>query len=352
MISEGLEARGSGVRGSSGSGLRAAQVVAAVTEDFAPPVADVREFAADVRDGLSVVPKRLEPKYLYDDLGSALFGAICRLPWYRITRAEKALLSEHGAEVAGSFGRRVRLIELGCGTGEKLQVLADRFSSCGNGAAVHLVDVSQLALDQTANAIAGTGLPVMCHRATYEEGVLRAARGREPGEEMLVLFLGSNIGNSDPRAALDLLRRIRRPLAAGDGLLLGVDLVKPESVLRLAYDDPLGITAAFNRNLLVRMNRELGADFDLSSFRHVALWNGRESRVEMHLASTRRQNVCVRAAHLTASFEVGETIWTESSYKYEPGEIRSMASLCGFDVRAMWVDDDARFALTMLKAAS
>jgi dimethylhistidine N-methyltransferase len=329
------------------------RVLAAAGDDAAQS-ADVEQFAAHVRHGLGLVPKRLEPKYLYDDLGSALFGAICRLPWYRITRAEKALLSEHGRAIAASAGKRVRLIELGCGTGEKLQVVVDRFASSqnGRGATVHLVDVSRLALDQTVNTIAGAGLPVVCHRTTYEEGVLRAAQGREPGEQLLVLFLGSNLGNSDPPGALGLLRRIRRPLVPGDGLLLGVDLVKPEPVLRLAYDDPLGITAAFNRNLLVRVNRELDADFDLSSFRHLALWNARESRVEMHLASTRRQRVCVRAAHATVSFEVGETIWTESSYKYEPDEVRSMASLCSFDVREMWIDEDARFALALLRAVS
>ncbi len=309
---------------------------------------DVQEFAADVRRDLGQVPKRLHPKYLYDDLGSALFGAICRLPWYRITRVEKRLLGVHGAAIAAAAGDHVRLIELGCGTGEKLRVVADTFVSCSRRATVHLVDVSQLALDQTVSAIAATGVPVVCHRATYEEGVVRAARGREAGEAMLVLFLGSNIGNSEPSDAIDLLCRIRRPLQPGDGLLLGVDLVKPEAVLRLAYDDPLGITAAFNRNLLVRMNRELQAAFDLASFRHRAAWNQRESRVEMHLVSTRIQTVDIPAAETTVSFQAGETIWTESSYKYELDEVRAMASLGGFDTREMWIDEDARFALALL----
>ncbi len=312
---------------------------------------DVQRFAEDVRRDLTMTPKRLQPKYLYDDLGSALFAAICHLPWYRITRAEKRLLADRGPEIAAMAGERVRVIELGCGTGEKLQLLADAFVAAGSDAGVHLVDVSQLALDQTVNAIASSRLPVVCHRTTYEEGVLRAACGRETAERVLVLFLGSNIGNSDPPAALDLLHRIRRPLQRGDHLLLGVDLVKPEEALGLAYDDPLGVTAAFNRNLLVRMNRELDADFDVRSFRHVARWNARMSRVEMHLASMRHQSVSIRGANVSVGFEVGETIWTESSYKYEPDNVRAMASLAGFDTREMWTDEDARFALALLAAA-
>lgn len=309
----------------------------------------VAQFAADVARDLALAPKRLQPKYLYDDLGSALFGAICHLPWYRITRAEKRLLHEHRAAIAAA-GERVRIIELGCGTGEKLQVLTEAFVRCGNHAEVHLVDVSRLALDQTRSALSKTRLPVVCHQATYEEGVVRAARDRTPGQSMLVLFLGSNIGNFDPPDAIDLLRVIRAPLSCGDRLLLGIDLVKPVRDLELAYDDPLGVTAAFNRNLLVRMNRELDADFDVSAFEHVVRWNAVDSRVEMHLASTRRQTVRVAAAGVTVSFFAGETIWTESSYKYETAQIGGMAGMTGFAVRELWVDEDARFALTLLDA--
>ncbi len=311
----------------------------------------VAQFAADVRRDLALEPKRLQPKYLYDDLGSSLFGAICELPWYRITRAEKALISERRAAVASSFGAGVRIIELGCGTGEKLRLLAGAFVSCANAPDVYLVDVSQHALDQTASALTAMRLRIVSHRATYEEGLVRAAAERRPGETTLVLFLGSNIGNFDPPAALDLLHRIRRTLVAGDALLLGVDLVKPEPDLRLAYDDPLGVTAAFNKNLLVRMNRELGADFDVAAFRHLADWNRAQSRVEMHLVSTRRQAVRIPAADCNVRFEVGETIWTESSYKYEPDQVGAMATLSGFEVGESWIDDEARFALAMLRAA-
>jgi L-histidine N-alpha-methyltransferase len=315
-----------------------------------PLPANVQDFADDVAHDLALMPKRLQPKYLYDDLGSSLFGAICHLPWYRITRAEKALLGEHRAAIAAAAGQHVRVIELGCGTGEKLQVLAEGFVRCGNEAEIHLVDVSQLALDQTVNALAGTHLPVVCHQTTYEEGVARAALCRGAGEAMLVLFLGSNIGNFDPPAALHLLRRIRAPLLPGDRLLLGVDLVKPARDLQLAYDDPLGVTAAFNKNVLVRMNRELDADFDVSSFAHLARWNAAESRVEMHLASAHRQVVRIPGAGVTASFFTGETIWTESSYKYETVQIGEMAGLAAFDVSELWIDADARFALALLRA--
>ena len=311
----------------------------------------ITEFAADVRRGLALVPKRLQPKYLYDDLGSSLFGAICHLPWYRITRAEKALLAEHRATVAAAAGEGARIVELGCGTGEKLQVIAGAFAGCDRRAEVHLVDVSPLALDQTVSLLAGTHLPVVCHRMTYQQGVARATHDRRPDETMLVLFLGSNIGNFDPPPALDLLRRIRAPLVPGDALLIGIDLVKPEVDLRLAYDDPLGVTAAFNKNLLVRMNRELDADFDLTSFRHQALWNPIESRVEMHLVSTRRQAVSIFAADTVASFEAGETIWTESSYKYQPDQIDVMAAVAGFDVGEVWIDAEVRFALALLQAS-
>jgi dimethylhistidine N-methyltransferase len=316
-----------------------------------PVAPGVERFAADVARDLALVPKRLQPKYLYDDLGSSLFAAICRLPWYRITRAETDLLRQRRAAIAAASGERVRVVELGCGTGEKLQVLTDGFVQCGNHAEVHLVDVSRLALEQARRTLASARLPVVCHQAPYEEGVVEATRARMPGQAVLVLFLGSNIGNFDPPAAIDLLQSIRAPLEPRDRLLLGVDLVKAARDLQLAYDDPLGVTAAFNRNLLVRMNRELDADFDVSAFEHIARWNPPESRVEMHLASTRRQTVRIPVAGITATFFTGETIWTESSYKYESGQIEAMAGLAGFVTRDLWIDEEARFALAMLDAS-
>ena len=168
---------------------------------------------------------------------------------------------------------------------------------------------------------------------------------------MLVLFLGSNIGNFDPPAAREFLAEIRRSLRPGDWLLLGADLVKPERELLLAYDDPLGVTAAFNKNLLARMNTELLADFDLGAFAHRAVWNAMERRVEMHLVSRRAQTVRIPRAGCEVAFAEGEPIWTESSYKYDADEIAEVVGAAGFGCHARWIEPEARFALTLFTAA-
>jgi L-histidine Nalpha-methyltransferase len=307
-------------------------------------------FAADVARDLRLRPKQLQSKYLYDALGSSLFDAICRLPWYCITRAETRLIAAHAPTLVrpfvGTTGSTV--VELGCGNGDKIVLLAEALLAAGGSARVHLIDISSQALEQTEERLTRMHVSVVGHHASYEDGLRRATAGREGDGPMLVLLLGSNIGNFDAAEALTFLRRIREPLRAGDCLLLGADLVKPERELLRAYDDPLGVTAAFNRNLLVRINHELGGTFDLDAFAHVALWNEAERRIEMHLESRRAQTVRVAEADLSVSFEPGERIWTESSYKYTPEEIERMAASTGFGVRDQWIDDDARFALTLL----
>lgn len=310
------------------------------------------EFATDVRRDLMLSPKQLQSKYLYDALGSSLFEAICRLPWYRITRAESALLATHAPEVIAELGQHDggMLVELGCGSGEKLVLLAEALQSAGGSARVHLIDISSQALEQTEQRLTGLHFSVIGHQSTYEVGLRRAAGARAGDEPMLVLLLGSNIGNFDAPAALAFLRRIRAALRPEDLLLLGADLVKPLHDLQLAYADPLGVTAAFNKNLLVRINRELGGDFDLEAFDHLAEWNAAEQRIEMHLVSRVAQTAAISAAHLTVPFEAGERIWTESSYKYEPDQIERMAIDTGFAVRQQWIDADARFALSLLGA--
>lgn len=310
------------------------------------------EFAADVRRDLLGSPKQLQSRYLYDALGSSLFEAICRLPWYHITRAETALLARHAPEVVaaldGDDGGLI--VELGCGSGEKIVLLAEALQAAGRSARVHLIDISSQALEQTEQRLTGLRhFSVVGHQATYEVGLRKAAAARTGEERMLVLLLGSNIGNFDAPAALAFLGRIRAALRPGDLLLLGADLVKPEADLQLAYADPLGVTAAFNKNLLVRINRELGGHFDLATFDHLAVWNPAEQRIEMHLVSRIAQRVAIDGAGLTATFEAGERIWTESSYKYEPDQLRAMGDVSGFATRHQWIDERARFAGTLLE---
>ena len=312
----------------------------------------VAEFAADVERDLALVPKQLQSKYLYDALGSSLFEAICRLPWYRITRSETELLSRHAGSVVTALGDiEGTIVELGCGSGEKIVLLAEALARRGASARVHLIDISSQALEQSEQRLNGLRhVSVVGHWSTYEEGLRTAVAARRTGSTMLVLLLGSNIGNFDQPAAAQFLDRIRAVLDPGDLLLLGADLVKPEAELLMAYDDPLGVTAAFNRNLLVRINRELGADFDLEAFDHQAVWNRDERRIEMHLVSRRDQRVRIAAAGATVSFARGERIWTESSYKYEPHGIVGMCAESGFATRDQWIDTRARFALTLVGA--
>jgi dimethylhistidine N-methyltransferase len=312
----------------------------------------VAEFAADVARDLALVPKQLQSKYLYDALGSSLFEAICRLPWYRITRSETELLARYAGSVVAALGdTEGTIVELGCGSGEKIVLLAEALARRGASARVHLIDISSQALEQSEQRLNGLRhVSVMGHWSTYEEGLRTAVAARRADSTMLVLLLGSNIGNFDRPAAAQFLDRIRAVLDPGDLLLLGADLVKPEPELLLAYDDPLGVTAAFNRNLLVRINRELGADFDLTAFDHQAVWNGDERRIEMHLVSRRDQRVRIAAAGATVAFARGELIWTESSYKYEPHGIVEMCAESGFATRDQWIDSGARFALTLVGA--
>ncbi|HEY7862042.1 MAG TPA: L-histidine N(alpha)-methyltransferase, partial [Thermoanaerobaculia bacterium] len=221
----------------------------------APPVEAVADFARDVKRDLSLSPKQLQSKYLYDALGSALFEAITLLPWYRITRAEGRLLRRFAAEIAEQIGGNAGLVELGSGSGEKLALVAEAMHRRGQTVPVHLIDVSSAALEAAERTLGRLGhVSVVGHRATYEEGLRRATRGRPADGRLVVLFLGSNIGNFDPPASQEFLSEIRRALRPGDALLLGADLVKPESELLIAYDDPLGVTAAFNKNLLRRIN--------------------------------------------------------------------------------------------------
>ncbi|HKT81553.1 MAG TPA: L-histidine N(alpha)-methyltransferase [Vicinamibacterales bacterium] len=310
---------------------------------------DVQAFAEDVAYYLSLTPRQLPSRYLYDALGSALFEAICHLPWYSITRAEHRLLAANAGDILGAVEPLAEIVELGPGGGEKLSTLLN--AAGHRRLRVHLVDVSPTALATAARTItAGSSRPhdVVQHQGTYEAGLDELSRQGRPSGRRLCLFLGSNIGNFDPPSADEFVAAIRRSLRQGDGLVIGADLVKPAADLILAYDDPLGVTAAFNKNLLVRANRELGANFDLDAFDHRAIWNEDEHRIEMHLVSRRRQSVNLPAARLNVDFEEDEIIWTESSYKYDRQAITGLLERAGFSAEQQWIDDG--FALTVARA--
>lgn len=306
-----------------------------------------QRFADDVQYYLAQDPRQLPSRYLYDALGSALFDAICRLPWYALTRAEERLLRDHVGEILGHDGHSPVIVELGPGSGEKLAILLEMAGRCSAESRLHLIDISPSALDRAVRTITSLGnLQAVAHLGTYEAGLAEFTEGRPDDRRALVLFLGSNIGNFDEPGRAAFLRTIRRSLRRGDTFLLGADLVKPERELLLAYDDPLGVTAAFNRNLLVRLNGELDGDFDLDAFRHRTVWNPSHSRIEMHLVSQRRQRVRIARAQLDFEMAEGESIWTESSYKYTPEGIVALLGGCGFEVTAQWIDANDRFALT------
>jgi L-histidine Nalpha-methyltransferase len=306
-----------------------------------------REFLADVCHDLQLRPRQLQAKYFYDALGSQLFEAICQLPWYRIPSAENALLARHGEAIGASLAELTTIIELGCGSGTKLALLVESMRRA-RPMLVRLVDISPTALELSARTLGRLShVSVVGHRAPYGPGLRDAVSRRPPVGAMLVLFLGSNIGNFHPTAASAFLREVRASLQPGDGFLLGADLVKPEAELLRAYGDPIGVTAAFNKNLLDRINRELGGDFELAAFDHVPRWNAAMARVESHLVSKRDQLVRIAAGDLTIPFAAGEAIWTESSYKYEPDGLVTMGRAAGFRCSGQWIEPDARFALTL-----
>jgi len=316
----------------------------------------VAQFASDVEYYLSLVPRQLPSRYFYDELGSALFEAICLLPWYRVTRAGLRLINAHGRDIFRRLDPLSTLVELGPGSGQKLVTLIEAGRSGSRPLDLHLIDVSQAALLTASRTLGALDtVRVTTHQTSYEAGLADIEHIRQstrPAGPTLTLFLGSNIGNFDRPGAAAFLRGIRNVLTMGDGLLIGADLRKPRQELLLAYDDPLGVTAAFNRNLLARVNRELGGDFDIGAFGHRAVWNALESRVEMHLVSLRRQRIRVAAAATDIVMEEGETIWTESSYKYRPGEIAALAEAAGFALAEEWIDREDGVSLTLLEATS
>lgn len=315
----------------------------ATQQDVTPGLAD------DVRAGLGRQPEKwLLSKYLYDALGSVLFEAITYLPEYGLTDADIRILRDNAEAIAGAADFPEIVAELGSGSGRKVRWLLDALAR-RHETTYCPIDISAQAIAQCEAEIGRIdGVTLKGIVDEYLSGLRDASRRRPEGTHLLVLFVGSSIGNFDRPEALRLLREIHDVLQKGDRFLLGTDLVKSESQLIPAYDDPLGVTAAFNLNLLARLNRELGADFDLSRFDHQVRWNSEERRMEMHLRSVVAQAVRVPAADLVVTFEEGETIWTESSYKFLPEEPAALGRAAGFELVAQWVDRQWPFAETML----
>ena len=325
--------------------LRSAPVPPASRE--LAPDATSTAVADAARQGLLRARKRLPPWLLYDDAGSALFEEITRLPEYYLTRTERAILMRDADAIIDAAGIPLEIVELGAGSASKTRLLLQ--AALARQARVRYVpvDVSRAALAQASARLRGLrGLDVepVIARFPEELGFLRETQHRR-----LVLFLGSSIGNHDGRAAHALLAGVRRRLAPGDALLLGADRRKSPALLHPAYDDAAGVTARFNRNVLVRLNRELGANFVPERFEHVVRWSDRLSRVDLHLQSVVAQRVTIRALGSTVDFAAGERIHTESSYKFTEAKLRSLLTRAGYVAETTWMDEARWFGLTLAR---
>jgi dimethylhistidine N-methyltransferase len=328
---------------------------AAATELDATPSgieeATVDAISAAARAGLLRRRKSLPPWLFYDARGSALFEEITALPEYYLTRTERAILVRRAQAIVDAAGPPLEVVELGAGSAAKTELLLQALLQQQPRVTYVPLDVSPAALTSARARLRRLRrLTVQPILARYPEAL--DLLPRPEGQRRLVLFLGSNIGNYDPPDARALLTAVGQSLRPGDALILGADLRKPARLLLPAYDDAQGVTARFNKNVLTRLNRELGADFDLDSFNHVAVWNARRSRVEMHLESTRAQRVTVRALAAEVKFSRAERIHTESSYKLTPVRIRQLLAHAGFRVESSWHDPRRWFGLFLGRRAS
>ncbi len=316
----------------------------------ASPEAIDAQVASAVREGLTAHPKRLPPWLFYDAAGSRLFDRITELPEYYLTRTERSIFTAHAAAVVAlaAQGERLRISELGAGSADKTRLLLTAAVRQQGTVLYEPVDVSATALAAARERIERE-IPEVTVTPQVMDYTHRLHL--EPASERrLVLYIGSSIGNFEPQEALALLQRLRASLSPGDSLLLGVDLVKDEQTLLTAYNDAAGVTAAFNKNILVRLNRELAADFDPSAFMHRAVWNASKSRIEMHLESRRTQRVRLVALDFEVDFAPGESIHTENSYKYPAGQAESLLSEAGFAPAATWTDAQDWFAVCLGRA--
>ncbi|MGH9941274.1 MAG: L-histidine N(alpha)-methyltransferase [Pyrinomonadaceae bacterium] len=317
------------------------------------------QFAEDVARGLAAQPKQLFPKYFYDELGSLLFEAICLLPEYYLTRAENEIFARFADEIvvaatAGEGEGTLTLLEFGSGSAAKTRRIIEAALCRQPQLLYRPVDISASALETSARVLLQSypELRVEAFAADYDTALahLCSKSGGSSAGRTLALFLGSNVGNFEQAEAEQFLRAVRGCLRAGDALLLGADLRKEPALLEAAYDDALGITAAFNLNLLARINREFGADFDLRQFRHVARYNDEAGRVEIYTESLRAQTVRLPALNIEVSFAAGELVHTENSHKYDAAELSRLAARTGFERARVWTDEAGRFSSNLFKA--
>ena len=307
-------------------------------------------FAEDVRKGLSFEPKRLLPKYFYDELGSLLFDAICLLPEYYLKRAENEIIERYADEIVSSVDGYKTLLEMGSGSASKTKLIVEALLNKQDELLFIPVDISASALESSSRILLQSfpRLRIEAYAADYFDSL--SALGAKQRGRTLALFLGSNISNFGRDEAPVFLRALRRVLREGDALLLGADLKKDRSVLEPAYDDALGVTAAFNLNLLARVNRELDGDFNLPAFKHHAFYNEEIGRVEIYVESTRPQTVTIGKLGIEVHFSAGERIHTENSYKYDLTGIAQMAKETGFSCTRTWLDSQERFSSNLLLA--
>jgi L-histidine Nalpha-methyltransferase len=323
--------------------------------DGAPQI--LSPMALDVAKGLLERPKRLAPKYFYDAAGSVLFEEITRLPEYYLTATEHSILKSYAREILQTSANghpspapaeRLTVLELGAGSAAKTLVLLSELQKMQERVRFVPIDVSHSALEDAVRRIREVlpAVEVCPEVLDYTESLagLERADGRK-----LVLYIGSSIGNFEPFYAGSLLRNVALSLNKGDAVLLGTDMRKPKNVLLRAYNDSRGVTAAFNKNILRHINRELCANFDMDAFRHRAIWNAEESRIEMHLESVTEQTVFIAALSLNIHFERGEAIHTENSYKFTMPMIRAIAENSGFQLERTWSDARGWFTVHLLR---
>jgi dimethylhistidine N-methyltransferase len=308
-------------------------------------------FDDDVRRGLAAQPRHLFPKYFYDELGSQLFDAICLLPEYYLTRAENEILTRYADEIVASIDGHKTLLEMGSGSASKTRLIIEAL--LGHQADLHYlpVDISASALETSSRVLLQSypRLKITAYASDYYDGLAALQRDTTDGRT-LALFLGSNIGNFDAPEAHTFLRALRSVLREGDALLLGADLRKRKEVLEAAYDDALGVTAAFNLNVLARINRELDADFNLRAFKHYVQYNEEVGRVEVYIESLRSQRVALRKLDIEVELSAGERIHTENSYKYDPDGLSRLAAETGFERTRTWLDEREQFSSNLFMA--